>query len=189
MNFALKLFRERRNGGRERRKSCGELFFVFGGDGGGESALHHARFADSLCVFADCRKNLLVNHVDHYVCFDFYRLDVVLEHYLVSRAHLCLGVDVVYFEQFYVLLGEIHRESFGSGAQVEQSAYIGGFFNPFVIVAVSVEDYSLVLLDGIADEMVQLFLEVGGGFENVGKLSEGFGDCCVEDGVAVCYGA
>ena len=96
---------------------------------------------------------------------------------------------MVYFEQFYVFLGEIHRESFGCGAQVEQSAYIGGFFDPFVVVAVSVEDYSFVLLDGVADEVVQLFLEVVGGFENVGKLPERFCDCCVENGVAVCYGA
>lgn len=159
-----------------------------------EMAVERVRFITpvSLTAFVyspTARKNLLVNHVDHYVSFDFYRLDVVLEHYLVSRAHLCLGVDVVYLEQLYVLFGEIHRESFGSGAQVEQSAYIGGFFNPFVIVAVSVEDYSLVLLDGVADEVVQLFLEVVCGLENVGKLSEGFGDCCVEDGVAVCYGA
>ena len=83
-------------------------------------------------------------------------------------------------EQSNILFVKHMCKRVGSGLEVVKSSLFG-FLNPCFVVAVAVEYDSLVLLDGILDEVVERCLEVLGIFKNVCKLLQLFRNGCVEN--------
>ena len=86
-------------------------------------------------------------------------LAVILKHYLVAGFKLGLGIDTVFLKESHVLFINEPRKNFGSGAEIVKSTLLS-LFNPFVGVAVSVEDNALVSLDGLLKKCVNRFGEL-----------------------------
>ena len=55
------------------------------------------------------------------------------------------------------------------GFEVGQAAFLG-FLDPGVVVAVAVEDDTLVSFDGVADQVVDIVLKVLGVLQNIREL-------------------
>ena len=109
-------------------------------------------------------------------------LAVVIELDLIARVQLGLGIDLVAGEELNVLLTEVVGHAVGRGAQVQQAALLG-FLDPALIIAVAVEDNALVLMYNVFDKVVQSGFKVVGLFEDIGVLTQGLGDCGVQNDV------
>ena len=153
---------------------------LFGGGSGGkvgDIALHR-------------RQDLLAGHVHHGQRLDADGLAVVLQLYLVAGAQLGLRVDLVGHQHVHVLLLQQHGDGVRRCPQVQQAALFGGLPDPCVIVAVAVEDDTLVGLDGALDQIVQRGGQVVRPLQLVGEQAQGLGhrgvqhDIGAGDGVA-----
>ena len=78
---------------------------------------------------------------------------------------LRFGKNAVFREEFHVLLFQEIGETFGGGFQVEKSSFFR-FFQPFVVIAVAVEDDPFMFGDRLFDEIVQGAGEIGCVFGN-----------------------
>ena len=100
---------------------------------------------------------------------------------------LRLREDAVLCEELDVLRVQKRRDGVDRRLQVQKPAAFG-LFDPFVRVAVAVEQDALVLLDGLFDERVERLLKVRGRLQRVGKLGQLLGRDRVEHDVRVCDG-
>ena len=89
-----------------------------------------------------------------------------------------------------VVLLDQHGDGVRGGPQVQQAAVFRSLLNPGIVVAVAVEDDTLVLPDGALDQIVQGRTQVGGALQLVCKQPQGLGhggiqhDVGAGDGIA-----
>ena len=130
------------------------------------------------------RENHVLRDVECNLAFDVNLLVVIFHVDFVTGVEFALVEHAVLLEQGHVfLLGE-GLEGFHGGADVREAA-LGCFFDPFVGVAVAVEDNLLVFLDNLLQQVLQFFVELVGRnvLHLVGDEVEGFGHNRVEDDV------
>ena len=146
--------------------------------------LHHAActFCDVAHVSIACRQNVLVNHVEHCVSLDVKHFRVFFELNFVVAVHLAFAVNAVFCEHLDILLVEVAFHCIRQSSEVQKTAFFS-LFNPFVIVAVSVEDDFLVLNDFFLDEFLQFSVQVRRFFETVCKFIKSLSDDCVQDDI------
>lgn len=75
-------------------------------------------------------------------------------------------------EQLHVFRLQGHRHGIRGGGQVQKSPHLGGLPNPGFIIAVSVENNPLMLLDGILNQGVKALAEVLRPLQNVCVLAQ-----------------
>ena len=63
-------------------------------------------------------------------------------------------------QHIHIFLIQQMRHAVRRGAVVEQSALFGGFLNPGIVIAVAVENDTLVVPDGLTDHFMQCSFEI-----------------------------
>ena len=125
----------------------------------------------------------MICHIDHCTGFYLYQLLVGFKEYLVPRSHFSFGEYLVRGEQLHILAVEPVSERVGSCFEIGQPALFG-FLYPRVVIAVSVEYDTLVLLDDLLYQIVESGVEILLAFKRVRKLTQLLGYRCVEYHVA-----
>ena len=90
---------------------------------------------------------------------------------VVTRIQLFLCVNPIFYKQLYVLGIDILGKCFRRGSQVGQAAPLC-LLHPGNVIAVAVENNSLVLRERLLDERLQVFLEILTLFQNLRKASQ-----------------
>ena len=121
------------------------------------------------------------------MCFDVQEFAVLVEEDLVSGYHLCLGINLMGDHEIHVLLVKVMSNSIGCCLEVGKSSLLC-FFDPGSIVAVTIEDDPLMVLDLRLDKIVDSTGEIFCAFELVCKLLEALCNCRVENCVCKCDG-
>ena len=131
-------------------------------------------------VLHDRRQNLSARHVHHGQGLDTDRADVVLHHDLVTGADFRLGIDSVPDKHLHIVGNQHHLHGIRGRPQVLQPTHLRGLFDPGLVIAVAVEQNPFMLLNGVADQIVQAAVEVTLAiFQHIGKLAQGLGDSAV----------
>ena len=99
---------------------------------------------------------------------------IILQQDLIAAAQLCSSEDLMPLKQRDVLLIEVTWQGVGRRRQIEQTAALC-FIDPFLCVAISVEDDALVLLHYLAHQGAHIAFQVGRALQLVGKLTQLFG--------------
>ena len=100
----------------------------------------------------------------------------------MAGGELGLAVDVVDSEQLHILAVQHVGQGIGGGAEIQQATLLS-FRHPGGVVAVAVEDDALVVLDRLADQVVQGGLKVLSSLQGIGELPQLLGHGGVQHGV------
>ena len=107
----------------------------------------------------------------------------LLQHNFASGLELDLRVYLLRGEHFHILFIQQVRHTVGGGAVVAKSSLLRSLGDPRVIISVAVENNSLVILDGLLDQIVKRSLKIGSAFKTVRIALQGLRNRRVEHDV------
>ena len=130
------------------------------------------------------RKHHVLCDIESNLAFNVNLLVVIFHVDFVTGVKFALVEHTVLFKQGHIFFFIESLESFHGCADVREAA-LGCFFDPFVGIAVAVENDALVFLHNLLQQVLEFFVELVG--RNIGELVsdevEGFGDNGVQDDV------
>ena len=74
----------------------------------------------------------------------FNGLDIVLQHYFISRSQFCFCIDTMRNKHIHVFLFYAGRHGVWGGFKIAEAAHFHRFLYPFVVVSVAVKDDTFV---------------------------------------------
>ena len=133
--------------------------------------LFRDRFAQRFRVPAHCGQKIFVCHVDHRQRLNVQHFHIILQKDLTPRTDFDLRQNLMLRKQFDILLVGIMRQRIRRRDKIRQSADSRRFFDPRLVIAVSVENDAFMLLDRLTDQAVERDMEIISALEIIRELT------------------